>query len=162
MNYYNYANFFIGLLPLAWEKVFLLFPLTIGFRYTPTRVGKRLRSVCRIECQQVYSHSRGKKHISSPDFWKYRGILPLAWEKDLVFMGKTSISSSFCHEIFYNKSHEFLHHSTLPKLSHSYIVWKKKFAQKILYKAFCNNTDKKFEKRKNSCQNCNCFLLNSL
>lgn len=91
-----------GILPRAWEKA-------RGGDY-------------RQQSDRVYSHVRGKKRLDGYEIPCDWGILPRAWEKDLVFMGKTSISSSFCHEIFYNKSHEFLHHSTLPKLSHSYIV----------------------------------------
>lgn len=86
MNYYNYANFFIGLLPLAWEKVFLLFPLTIGFRYTPTRVGKSAGDLEKSYVDKVYSHSRGKKSATYITGEEQRGILPLAWEKVLALL----------------------------------------------------------------------------
>ena len=63
-------------------------------------------------------------------------------------MGKINVSSPFCHEIFYKKLYKFLHHSVSSKLFLLYIVWKKNFTQKILYKEFCNNIEKTWEKKK--------------
>lgn len=60
MNYYNYANFFIGLLPLAWEKVCF---------------------TCNILLRWDHSHLRGKKHSIFPLSFVLIGSLPLTWEK---------------------------------------------------------------------------------
>ena len=57
---------------------------------TPTRVGKGTSKKIRHFAAQDYSHSRGKRLESGRYEYKYRGLLPLAWEKDLVFTGKTS------------------------------------------------------------------------
>ena len=98
-----------GSLPLAWEKDNVCTKNLLFLGITPTRVGKSQLFNIKIWQIRDYSHSRGKKHSIFPPSFVLIGILPLVWEKDLVFMGKTSISSSFCHEIFYNKFYKYLY-----------------------------------------------------
>ena len=86
MNYYNYANFFIGLLPLAWEKEEIFLPGKNLFRYTPTRVGKRKNLLNQLFLSGVYSHLRGKKSASASLFLPNMGTLLLAWEKDFYLL----------------------------------------------------------------------------
>ena len=100
----------LGTLPRVWENRYPDRGRSLRRRYTPTCVGKSLTEIHSDIHHQVYSHLRGKKGIIVSVESLTWGLLPLVWEKDLVFMGKTSVSSSFCHEIFYNKSYEFLHY----------------------------------------------------
>ena len=115
-----------GTLPLTWEKAFVRKQYSTSARDTPIHVGKRESVPVFLYMHGGYSHSRGKSHIQSLHILDYQehshlrgkknieftavetrlGSLPRVWEN----MGKTSILSSFCHEIFYNKSHEFLHY----------------------------------------------------
>ena len=72
---------FIGTLPLAWEKVLITLNQPVLYRYTPTRVGKRLCRFSPSTSLKDYSHSRGKKSRGRGRLIPYSGILPLAWEK---------------------------------------------------------------------------------
>ena len=94
------ASFASGTLPRVWEKVQIIARISQSFRYTPTCVGKRIFLPYFRIYQQVYSHSRGKKSSSHSCGGGSGGILPLAWEKDLVFMGKISVLRPFCYDFF--------------------------------------------------------------
>ena len=100
----NFVRYNSGILPRVWEKVSKKVPKQYRNGYTPTCVGKSAFTHLIHLRGWVYSHVCGKKYTTKLLYDSFKGILPLAWEKDLVFMGKTSILSSFCHEIFY-KNH---------------------------------------------------------
>ena len=76
---------------------------------TPTCVGKVKFFILHIYFARILPFA-WEKASSHACLHPAVGSLPLAWEKDLVFMDKISVSSSFCHWIFYNKSHKFLHY----------------------------------------------------
>ena len=140
-----------GTLPLAWKKVHHVVFVDLDKRYTPTCVGKRIDTRYKNYWWRVYSHSRGKKFDDVAFCLCQQGILPLAWEKAFFIslakyverytptrVGKRlSIygqNKRFVSILSWNFLQQITRIPALSKSPHPYIVWKKNFAQKILYK----------------------------
>ena len=89
--------FFVGTLPLAWEKGFELCCEKFTNRNTPTCVGKR--DIQRLYSNISWEHSRlrGKKSYRGSMLNIAKGTLPLAWEKDAVFMHISEVFAAICN-----------------------------------------------------------------
>ena len=146
---------YIGSLPLAWEKAFVRKRYSTSARNTPTRVGKK-----KLLLRSLVPKLGTLPLAWEKEYWIYcsgnsfGGSLPRVWEKALIAC-KLSLLSRITPTCVgkrlsihgQNKHFEFIlswnflqqipRISALSKSTHLHIVWKKIFAQKILYKVFC-------------------------
>lgn len=98
----------VGALPLTWEKACCSFCFFAHLRNTPTCVGKSKGQLADLRSPWEHSHLRGKKS-NCPDMPdKLVGTLPLAWEKDSVFMRHSEVFAAICMKNFYKIFHTII------------------------------------------------------
>ena len=92
---------FPGTLPFTWEKAFRFIGCKNLDRNTPTHVGKRIKSHITSMQRKEHSHLRGKRITEPIRCHERQGTLPLAWEKESVFMRLSKVFAAICMKNFY-------------------------------------------------------------